>query len=45
MGYRFSDGIGRLVDRREVIVVGRRGRKVQVIETPIGNLPGLPVCA
>ena len=43
VGYRFSDGIGRLVARREVTVIGRRGRKAHVIEIPIGNLPGLPV--
>jgi hypothetical protein len=43
VGYRFSDGIGRLVARREVTVVGRRGRKAHLVEIPIGNLPGLPV--
>ncbi len=43
VGYRFSEGIGRLVVRREVTVIGRRGRKTQLIEIPIGNLPGLPV--
>ncbi len=43
VGYRFSDGIGRLVARREVTVVGRRGRKIQLVEIPIGNVPGLPV--
>jgi hypothetical protein len=43
VGYRFDDGCGRLVARREVTVVGRRGRKRQLIEIPIGNLPGLPV--
>jgi hypothetical protein len=43
VGYRFDDGCGRLVARREVTVVGRRGRKRQLVEIPIGNLPGLPV--
>jgi hypothetical protein len=43
VGYRFSDGIGRLVARREVTVIGRRGRKTQLVEIPIGNVPGLPV--
>jgi hypothetical protein len=45
VGYRFTDGIGRLVARREVTVIGRRGRKAYLIEIPIGNLPGLPVGA
>jgi hypothetical protein len=43
VGYRFSDGIGGLVARREVTVIGRRGRKTQLVEIPIGNVPGLPV--
>lgn len=43
VGYRFGGGVGRLVARREVTVVGRRGRKRQLIEIPIGNLPGLAV--
>ena len=41
VGYRFSDGIGRLVARREVTVVGQRGRKTRLVEIPIGNVPGL----
>jgi hypothetical protein len=45
VGYRFSDGIGGLVARREVTVIGRRGRKTQLVEIPIGNVPGLPVGA
>jgi hypothetical protein len=43
VGYRFIDGIGRLVARREVTVIGRRGRKRQLLEVPVGNVPGLPV--
>jgi hypothetical protein len=45
VGYRFRDGIGGLVARREVTVIGRRGRKTQLVEIPIGNVPGLPVGA
>jgi hypothetical protein len=35
VGYRFRDGIGRLVARREVTVIGRRGRKGKVVEIPM----------